>query len=55
MNMNGKIAKTVLVFGVGSAMAIAQTSNPASAQNPPADTIIHCEKAATAITLLIME
>lgn len=38
MNMNGKIAKTVLVFGVGSAMAIAQTSNPASAQNPPAAT-----------------
>jgi putative membrane protein len=36
MNMTGKIAKTVLVFGVGSAMAIAQTSNPASAQNPPA-------------------
>jgi len=34
--MNGKIAKTVLVFGVGSAMAIALTSNPAYAQNPAA-------------------
>lgn len=38
MNMNGKIAKTVLVFGVGSAMAIALTSNPAYAQNPAAAT-----------------
>jgi putative membrane protein len=37
MNMNAKIARTVLIFGVGSAMAIAQTSNPASTQtNPPA-------------------
>ena len=38
MNINGKIAKTVLVFGVGSAMAIALTSNPAYAQNPAAAT-----------------
>src|SRR6478736_5834491 len=38
MNMNGKIAKTVSVFGVGSAMAIALTSNPAYAQTPPAAT-----------------
>jgi putative membrane protein len=37
MTLNGKIARTALVFGIGSAMAIAQTSNPASSQtNPPA-------------------
>jgi putative membrane protein len=36
--MNGKIARTVLVFGVGSAMAIAQTSNPASTQTNPSAT-----------------
>jgi putative membrane protein len=33
--MNGKISRTILVFGVGSAMAIAQTSNPASTQANP--------------------
>jgi putative membrane protein len=35
MTINGTIARTILVFGVGSAMAIAQTSNPASTQANP--------------------
>jgi putative membrane protein len=35
MTINGKIARTILVFGVGSAMSIAQTSNPASTKANP--------------------